>query len=148
MRRTTTAVACGLLVAGVVAGPGTALADPKKGEPFTLDCGSAGVYDVVVAPGSGTYTPGLDLDSNRVLVPTAFGPFTGTLTGPGGFSSTETEPGSTKGPGAQRGAVPCEFSITEVFTLTAEEAAAEGLPGAGTYTFVGEGVVFGQVRGR
>lgn len=71
------------------------------------------------------FTPAVDVDSNRVFIPTAFGDFTGTITG-NGVPRTFTEPGTTvKGGGEQRGATTCRQSFADTFTMTDDEATAE-----------------------
>lgn len=104
-------VAGGLLV-GVAAAP--AGADPKKGEVIPLACDNGKSYRVVVN-GNGEFTPGHDLDSTAVLVPLAFGPFTGTVTdSDGNVIETINEPGSSKGQSAEhaKNAVTCSFTFS------------------------------------
>ena len=113
--RVTGLIVAGALLAGATAIP--ASADPKKGEVIPLDCDNGKSYRVVVN-GNGEFTPGHDLDSTAVLIPLAFGPFTGTVTdSDGNVVETINEPGSSKGESAKRAknAVTCsfEFSGTE-----------------------------------
>ncbi len=61
----------------------------------TIVCPS-GTY-VAVVNGNGEFTPAHSLDSNTVLIPIAFGEFTGTFTDANGVTTTETEPPSAKG---------------------------------------------------
>ncbi len=148
MRTTIKAVAVGMVAAGVavVAPGGTALADPG-GQPFTLTCAGQ-TYDVTTPPGHGDFTPAFDLNGTRVFIPVSFGAFTGTITGPAGFTDTFTDPETAvKGSGKQGNTTECTYRFVDTSTLTAAEAAAEGLPGPGTYTFVGTGTVTGQIRG-
>lgn len=148
IRTTSSAVLAAGLAVSVP--PGVAVADPgDAAESFELDCGAAGTFDVVTGDGRGGFTPAFDTSSNKVFIPVVFGSFTGTLTGPGGFEDTESEEGTTvKGSGKQRSLTTCSYSFEETFELTDEEAEAEGLPGAGVYTFTGTGTVTGQIRAR
>ena len=130
----------------VAAPAGTAVADPK-GETFELMCANGKTYTVVTPPGNGDWTPAHDVNSNTVLVPVAFGEFTGTISQGGKEIVTFTEEGETKGSGKQRNTTSCSYAFTESFTLTADEAEAEGLPGAGTYDFEGGGTVLVQIKG-
>ena len=101
---------------------GTAGADPKKGEFFTLRCDNGQTYDIVVN-GNGEWTPGHDLNSNAILKPFGFGQFTGTLTDPqGNVVEQFTEPGESKRAAANQRLVTCGFSFSETedgFTFTA-----------------------------
>ena len=137
----------GLLTIGMlVAAPaGTAVADPK-GETFRLVCGNGKTYTVVTPPGNGNWTPAHDVNSNTVLVPVAFGEFTGTVFLNGQELFSFTEAGETKGSGKQRKVTTCTFTFEDV--LTAEEAAEEGLTEPGTYSFRGSGTVVVQIKGR
>lgn len=150
MRTTTRALTVGLLAAGAAAlvPVGPAVADPQ-GEAVHLVCGSTH-YDITVAPGHGPWTPGLVTDATTVLVPVAFGASQVTLRDAGGATvGTFTEPATAKGSTAkQAGALTCTYSFSDTFTVTAEEAAEEGLPGAGTYTVTGSGSVLVRVTGR
>lgn len=129
----------------LVASTGAAGADPK-GETFEVTCGGT-EYDVVVM-GNGGFTPAHDVASNAVLVPVAFGPFTGTLTDltTGQVVFTETEPGTTKGnsqpPG--RTVLECTFSFHEEFVAGADD---EGLIAGHRYRFHGVGEVTGFASG-
>ncbi len=93
----------------LVAGPAAA-----DGETFPLDCGSAGTF-VGEPNGNGEFTAAQDVNSTRVLVPVAFGEFTGTITDPNGvFVDSFTEPASIKGSGKQKSNATCTFSFTFV----------------------------------
>ena len=79
--RLAVAGAAGALAVGMTALP--ASADPPadvSGETLTLDCGNAGTYEVVTAPGEGQWTPAFDTASNKVFIPVAFGPASGSVT--------------------------------------------------------------------
>jgi hypothetical protein len=86
------AVAAGVAVIGV---GGAAAADPM-GEAFPVVCDNGVTYQVVVA-GNGQFTPAHDVASNSILVPTAFGETTFTVTDPEGNVTTETTPPVSKG---------------------------------------------------
>jgi len=86
------AVAAGVTVLGA---GGAAVADPK-GEAFPIACNNGVTYQVVVA-GNGQFTPAHAVGSNSILVPTAFGEVTVTITDPEGNVTTETEPPVSKG---------------------------------------------------
>jgi len=104
-----------LLLGGVVAG--SALADPgnaKKSFSFTIDCGTNGVFDVVVN-GNGDFTPAHDLNSNRVLIPVAFGEFSFTITNPSGVViDSGTDPAFSKGSSSPKGhtLIECTYFVT------------------------------------
>ncbi len=129
---------------------GSAAADPKSGETFQVACSNGATYSVVTPPANGSFTPAFDVNSNTVLIPVVFDGFTGTVFNEkgevvGGFTDPTVE---VKGSGKQRNLTRCEATFEGTFTLTAEEAVEEGLPGAGTYTFIGSGEVLAQIRGR
>jgi hypothetical protein len=86
------AVAAGVTVLGA---SGVAAADPP-GEAFPVVCDNGVTYQVVVA-GNGQFTPAHDVASNSILVPTAFGETTITVTDPEGNVTTETDPPVSKG---------------------------------------------------
>ncbi len=86
------AVAAGVAVLGA---GGVAAADPM-GEAFPVVCDNGVTYQVVVA-GNGQFTPAHDVASNSILVPTAFGETTFTVTDPEGNVTTETTPPVSKG---------------------------------------------------
>jgi hypothetical protein len=77
MRRA--AIAAAALSTMVLAWVAPAGADPRNSGQGTLDCGDDGSYTVNVFS-NGTWSPGLDADSNDVFIPTAFGEFHGTFT--------------------------------------------------------------------
>src|SRR5687767_8501399 len=86
-------VAAGLTLA-VAAGP--AGADPVQ-ETIPLDCDNGVSYTAVVN-GNGDFTPARDADSNSVLIPLAFGDFSGTVTdAQGNVVDSFTDPGIAKG---------------------------------------------------
>ncbi|MEJ7584942.1 MAG: hypothetical protein WKF43_12880, partial [Acidimicrobiales bacterium] len=89
---------------------GAAAADPvnaKNAFFVELECENGQTHEVVVN-GNGDYTPAHILGSTGVLVPFAFGEFTGTVTFPDGTTETFTEPGSSKAAASrQRGLVNC-----------------------------------------
>jgi hypothetical protein len=85
-------VACSAAMASVGS---AAPINAKTAFTITIECPS-GTYESVVN-GNGEFTPAHSLDSNTVLIPIAFGTFTGTFTDPNGVTSTDTEPPVTKG---------------------------------------------------
>ncbi len=129
-------VAAGLAV-GVAAAP--ASADPRKGEIIPLACDNGQSYTIAVN-GNGEFTPGHDTDSTSVLVPVAFGAFTGTVTdAEGNVAETFSEPGAAKGQSGKnaKNTVTCTFSFSETFTEDGE-----------TFTFTGGGTVTGFITPR
>ncbi len=119
---------------------GAAGADPK-GEVLELVCNNGQTYTVATNPGSGSFTPAFDVDSNSVLVPVTFGAFTGTLfDDEGNVVESFTEPAESKGRSAQRlrNAVTCSFTVDEVSDGSDPEF-PEG------YRFVGGGTVVVKV---
>lgn len=76
MRRA--AVVAGVLGSVVLGWIVPAGADPPHAHQITLDCGADGSYTVNVFS-NGTWSPGLDADSNAVFIPTAFGETNGTF---------------------------------------------------------------------
>lgn len=116
----------------LVAGPAAA-----EKETFPLDCGSAGKF-VVESNGNGEFTSARDVNSNRVLVPVAFGEFTGMVTDLSGNVVPELsriEPASTKGSGKQKSNATCTFSFSFV-----SDGSDPDFPPAG-FTFTGTGTV-------
>ena len=128
---TVTALATPLLL---LAAAVPAAADPGSAdEAFSLVCDNGVTYEIVVN-GNGEFTPGHDIDSTSILVPTSFGPFTGTVTGPDGTVVEEiNEPGSAKGSSARMplATITCTFQFEET-----DEAG---------FTFSGGGSVTGFV---
>lgn len=125
------------LGAVAMAWAGPAGADPVNAgnaEVIPLDCDGTS-YEVVVN-GNGQFTPGHDVDSNAVLVPVAFGPFTGVVTDADGkVVDTFTEEGGSKGQSAKRGDfTTCTFTFTFTNTGPTEE---DGIPPGGTFTGTG-----------
>jgi hypothetical protein len=114
---------------------GAAGADPKADE-VPLSCDNGDTY-VVAVNGNGTFTPGHDTDGTGVLVPVAFGPFTGTITNAqGNVVDTFTDPPEEKGQSAKgvKDPVTCTFSFTEV-----SDGSDPDFPAG--YTFSGSGSV-------
>ena len=111
-----------------------ASADPK-GDVVTIACDNGNTYSAVVK-GNGDWTPAHDLASNTILVPTAFGESTFTITdSEGNVIDSETDPGSTKGHAnkPRKTSTDCTFS----FGGTEED------PDLGTLTFSATGTVSG-----
>jgi len=109
-------IAAGALAFGLPAVmSGAAAADPvnaKNAFRTQLNCDNGQTYDIVVN-GNGAYTPAHIVGSTSVLVPFAFGEFTGMATFPDGTTETFTEPAtSKKAASRQRGLVNCSFSFT------------------------------------
>jgi hypothetical protein len=105
-------------VAAIVLAAGTAGAAPvnaPSAQTVSLDCGSAGTYQIVTN-GNGQFTPGHDLNSNRVLIPVAFGEQTFTETDANGnVVFTDTQPAVSKGRAGSHGhrtLASCTFSLT------------------------------------
>jgi hypothetical protein len=116
-----------------------ALADPSHSFPITLVCD--GVTYQTVGEGNGDFTPVHDLNSNKVFVPHAFGPFTGTIYDDhGNVVDSETDPAQTQGSGKQPNDMSCTYSFTWV-----SDGSDPGFPAG--YSFVGAGSVTGQVAG-
>jgi hypothetical protein len=115
IRRIAIAVAIAALAAALTAGAAPAApTDAPNAVVATLDCGSAGTFDVVVN-GNGEWTPGHVLAGNGVVVPLSFGEQTGTVRDPeGNVVDQFTEPATTKGRARARGRerVSCTFSAT------------------------------------
>ncbi len=139
---------CAVVAAGIgalmvtslpVAGPAAA----KEGFPVTLVCDNGQIYDVVVVPGNGEFTPAKDQDSRLVLIPVAFGPFTGTVRDPdGNVVETFTEPGSVKGSGKQKSDATCTFEFSGVSDGSDPDFFPEG------FSFEGSGSVDVKFSGR
>ena len=113
--RITSLIAIAALATGIAAG--AALAAPI-GAPnavvVSLDCGTAGAFDVVVN-GNGEWAPGHRLDGNGVVIPLSFGEETITVRDPeGNVVAEETEPATTKGRARARGRerVSCTYTAT------------------------------------
>ncbi len=111
----------GLLVLTVVvaaAAARVAAADPAtapKSAPITVTCGST-IYQAVVN-GSGAWSPALDLNSNSVLIPVAFGVETVVFTDTSGTVTTSTNPARAKGPSAPKAGpvVNCSYHLALSF---------------------------------
>jgi hypothetical protein len=137
MRTRSALIVTGLAIAGSLASASAAWADPP-GELVPLVCDNGITYEVAVN-GNGAFTPGHDLASTAILVPTAFGEFHGTLTdGDGNLIDEFVDPAVVKGSSGSHGratTTSCTFTITESF----ED------PELGQLTFTGEGSVTGFV---
>lgn len=129
-----------IAVASVLGGAGTAAGDPANAPNSVLVplvCTGGATYSVVVN-GNGNFTPAHDTASNSMLIPTAFGPFTGVLRDAAGtVIESFTDPAVSKGSSTKpRGtATHCTFTIDETFTL----------PEHGVVTFHGTGSVDGFI---
>lgn len=135
--KTTQMVFGAAVVAGLVLGAaGPAGSSPKDGEPVTVQCGDE-VYELVIVPGHGHWTPAHDTASNRVFHPTEFDGFTGSVIDPetGEVVDTFSEDFvDRRGASHDRLAThDCTFRI---------ESMEDG------YLFVGEGGVSGYFSGR
>ena len=75
-------------------------------------CDNGRTY-IVTVNGNGEFTPARDTQSTVVLVPLAFGDFTGTVTYPDGSTETISEPGIAKGQSGKR--------KTDTVTCTGDE---------------------------
>ena len=96
MRRTGVIVAIAATLAGLSTSVATAAPiNAKNASPLLIVCGSD-TYQAVVN-GNGAYTAAHSTTSNTVLIPVAFGPFTGTFTDTNGVTTTSTEPANMKG---------------------------------------------------
>jgi hypothetical protein len=116
----------GVAVAAATADPSGA----KNPAPVTIVCGNT-TYDAV-ANGNGQWTPAHDLNSNRVLIPVAFGPETDIFTPVGGSPETTVAPARAKGSASPNGHPPINCGYT-VGPIT--------VPGVGTFE------AFGTVTG-
>jgi hypothetical protein len=127
------AMAAGCAVSACFAS--SAGADPAHGFIVPLDCTDGNSY-TTVTNGNGEFTPTHDTASNKVFIPTRFGPFHGTVTDSGGNVVDEfTDPGVTKGRAdrPRRTAVECTYEFEQTF----ED------PDLGELTFTGDGTVYG-----
>ena len=100
---------------------------------ITIVCPS-GTYEAVVN-GNGAFTAAHAVDSNTVLIPIAFGEFTGTFTDPDGNEFPETDPPVAKG-----NAVPANGRV-EACNYTVDLSFDDGA------SFVGGGSVTGFIPG-
>jgi len=137
MRARSALAATGLAMAAALSSAGAASADPQ-GDAIPVACDNGVTYEVVVK-GNGAFTPGHDLASTTVLVPTSFGEFHGTVTDSEGNVIDEfVDPPMTKGSSgnqARATTTSCTFTFTEFFDD----------PDLGPLTFTGEGSVTGFV---
>lgn len=135
-------IAGGLVALGIASTfvVGAAGAAPNS-EVVPLECDNGQSY-VVEVNGNGEFTPGRVVGGTAVLVPVAFGDFTGTVYDENGdVVDTFTEPGpSTKGQSAKgvKDPVTCTFEFTEVGDGSDPEF-PEG------YTFEGSGSVVARI---
>lgn len=133
----TTALTLGLLGQMAMSG-GSAFADPKSGELIPLTCGGT-TYQVAVN-GNGEFTPAHDTSSNRVFIPHAFGPITGSLYDTNNvLVDSFNEPASTQGSGKQKNDFSCTFSFSEV----SDGSDPDGPPAG--FRFVVSGSVTGHI---
>ncbi len=67
--------------------------------------------------GNGNFTAAHAVDSNTVLIPIAFGPFTSTFTDSAGATTTSVDPGIAKGNSIPRNGKiqDCEYSVSFTF---------------------------------
>lgn len=137
MRARSAVVMTALIVGGSLGGASAAWADPK-GAPIAVVCDNGNTYQVTVN-GNGAFTAAHDSASTAILVPTAFGEFSGTLTDSDGNVLEEfTDPPMIKGAAANQGRA-TSTACTYVVTGTFED------PDLGTVTFAGTGTVTGFV---
>jgi len=125
-----------LAIAGSLGGAGAAAADPS-GEVVPVVCDNGSTY-LVAVNGNGDFTPGHDVASTTILVPTAFGEFHGTVTDSDGNVIDEfVDPAMAKGSSSKQRATTtsCTFTFTDSF----ED------PDLGMLTFTGTGSVTGFV---
>jgi hypothetical protein len=123
----------------LVAGPAAA----HEGEDtFPVVCSDGNTYELRTH-GNGEFTAAQDVHSNTVLVPVAFGEFTGVITdAEGNVVDSFTEPGVRKGSGKQKFDATCTFTFT--FTSDGGED-SDGLPAG--FTFTGSGTADVKIRG-
>jgi hypothetical protein len=121
----------------LVAGPAAA---HEGEETFPVDCGDSGVFELRTH-GNGEFTAAQDVHSNTVLVPVAFGDFTGVITdAEGNVVDSFTEPGVRKGSGKQKFDATCTFA----FTFVSDGSDPEFPAG---FTFTGSGTADVKIRG-
>lgn len=133
MRARAAFAVAGLVIASSFVSAGAASADPN-GQVVPLECDNGATYQVTVM-GNGAFTPGHDLASTSVLVPTSFGELHGIVTDSSGNVIEDfVDPPMVKGSsGDQTRATTtsCTFTITDTF----ED------PDLGLLTFTGHGSV-------
>jgi hypothetical protein len=125
IRRLAITVAITALAAALAAGAAPAApTNAPNATVVTLECGSAGTFDVVVN-GNGQWTPGHLLSGNGVVVPLSFGEQSITVRdAEGNVVDEATQPAMSKGHGARargREQVTCNFTATfedEGLTIT------------------------------
>jgi len=112
----TIAAAAGLGIAAALSIAAPSSADPQ-GELVPLECDDGASYLVAVT-GNGLWTPGHDINSTSMLIPTSFGEFHGVLTDSTGEVIDEfTDPPMVKGSASKqrRTSVHCTFEFHEQF---------------------------------
>lgn len=138
--RTLSILTAGALALPVLAATPAVAAPEQEVVPVTCD---GTTYEVVVN-GNGEFTPGRDTASGRVLVPVAFGTFTGVVRDETGtVQDTFSEPGGRKGSSSLRDTVECSFVFSFTGTGSGDE---EDLPLG--WTFTGTGTVTVKVVGQ
>ena len=134
------------LSAAVVANAGAAPMGAKNASPISISCDNNQTYSAVVNGGHNnshqTFNPAHDINSTSVLVPTAFGTATTTLTNSSNqVVDTSTTPAATKG-NSQGGGTPlnCTYAISFTFTTPSSFTLPDGtvvLPGTYTQSITG-----------
>jgi len=131
MRKHAAVLVLVLALAGVAAG--SAMADPsgaRNSAPVTIVCGATTYH--AVANGNGAWTPAHDLNSNKVLIPVAFGVETDVFTPVGGPPEIMLSPARDKGSANPSGQpqINCSYTVGPIT-----------IPGVGTFA------AFGTVTG-
>lgn len=140
------------LSAAVVANASADPTNAKNASPISIGCDNNQSYSAVVNGGHGshqTFNPAHDINSTSVLVPTAFGAATITLTNSSNqvVVDTQTVPGSTKG-NSQGGGTPlnCTYALSFTFTSPSSFTLPDGtVVPPGTYTQSISGTVTGFI---
>jgi hypothetical protein len=127
MGRNIAALAVTLALAGIAVA--AAAADPsgaKNSAPVTIVCGNTTYH--AVANGNGAWTPAHDTNSNKVLIPVAFGPETDVFTPIGGPPQTMISPARSKGSASPNGQpqIDCSYMVGPIT-----------VPGVGTFSASG-----------
>ena len=141
------------LSAAVVANAGAAPTGAKNASPISISCDNNQSYDAVVNGGHNnshqTFNPAHDINSTSLLVPTAFGTATITVTNDSNQQVVDTSftPAATKG-NSQGGGTPlnCTFVVSFTFTTPSPITLPDQtvLP-PGTYTQSITGTVTGFI---
>ena len=125
VRRLASLLAIAVLAAALVAGTASAApSNAPNATVVTLDCGSAGTFDVVIN-GNGEWSPGHLLSGNGVVIPLSFSEQTITVRdAEGNVIDEQVQPAATKGRARANGRerVTCSFTATfedEGLTITA-----------------------------